>query len=205
MHRSTAFAILLSLPWAGTGWAQATGTPSYNAPYRAFTRSEFGALLSFPGYDAGTAVEGMYRFASGLVDVGLKGGLRFNGDTRVLAGVEARYRVITHKVDFPLDGALVFGGGLDLDGGTRLWLPVGLSLGRRLQVETSQVSIVPYVQPTLFIASAPRPAPATGRSTDAKFALGLGGDFRLSRVFDARVSVGVGDLDGVAIAAVWIH
>lgn len=205
MRHSAALAILLTVGCAGGLLAQATGTPSYNAPYRAFTRSEFGAVLSFPNYDAGTAVEGMYRFASGVFDLGLKGGLRFDGDTRFLAGLEARYRVITHNVDFPLDGSLIFGGGLDINGGTRLWLPLGLSLGRRLQVENSQVSIVPYVQPTLFIVSAPRPAPATGRDTDANFALGLGGDFRLSRAFDARVSIGVGDLDGIAIGAVWVH
>jgi hypothetical protein len=44
-----------------------------------------------------------------------------------------------------------------------------------------------------------------GRDTDAQFGLGLGGDFRLSRRFDARLSIGVGDLDGIAIGAVWIH
>ena len=27
---------------------QATGMPSFNAPYRAFQRSEFGAVFSFP-------------------------------------------------------------------------------------------------------------------------------------------------------------
>jgi hypothetical protein len=205
MRRSTVFAIALSLGLAGEALAQATGTPSYNAPYRAFTRSEFGAVLSFPSYDAGTAVEGVYRFASGQFDVGLKGGLFFpdgGGDTEFLVGVEGRYRVLTHNADFPLDGALIFGGGLQLNAGTSFILPVGLSLGRRLQVENSQVSIVPYLQPTLFIVSVDT---GVGRNTDAQFGLGIGGDFRLSRRFDARLSIGVGDLDGIAIGAVWIH
>src|SRR3972149_645368 len=148
MRRSAAFAIALSLGLAGEALAQATATPSYNAPYRAFTRSEFGAVLSFPNYDAGTAVEGVYRFASGEFDVGVRGGLFFPdgpADTEFLVGAEGRYRVITHNADFPLDGAVIFGGGLQVHNGTDFVLPVGLSLGRRLQVENSQVSIVPYI------------------------------------------------------------
>ena len=38
-----------------------------------------------------------------------------------------------------------------------------------------------------------------------RFALGLGGDFRLSHVFDARISAGLGDSEGVSIGAVWVH
>jgi hypothetical protein len=187
--------------------AQATGMPSFNAPYRAFARHEFGAAVSFSDFDGRTAAEGMYRFASGAFDVGVRGGLLFSDgalDSRLLAGVEARYRVITHTVDFPLDGALLFGGGLQVDGGTDIWFPVGLSLGRRLDVQNSQVSIVPYAQPTAAIVSADLPAPA-GRDTDIIFGLGLGADFRLSRAFDARVSIGLGDIEGISIAAVWIR
>ena len=41
--------------------------------------------------------------------------------------------------------------------------------------------------------------------TDLLFTLGLGADFRISRTFDARFSAAVGDLDGVSLAAVWVH
>jgi hypothetical protein len=105
-------------------------------------------------------------------------------------------------VDFPLDGALVFGGGLSIDGGTDFQFPLGLSLGRRVDVEDSEVSIVPYVQPTLFLVNQDL---GIVRDTDVIFAIGVGGDFRLSRRFDARVSLGFGDLDGISIAAVWIR
>src|SRR6266699_2221935 len=84
--------------------AQATGMPSYNAPYRAFQRSELGGVFSFPE-GGGTAFEGVYRYASGKFDIGLRGGFFDPGSgfkTVVLAGVEARQRVITHTVDFPL-------------------------------------------------------------------------------------------------------
>src|SRR5438034_10203577 len=42
--------------------AQATGMPSFNAPYRASQRSGFGGVLSFPG-GSGTGRGGVYRSA----------------------------------------------------------------------------------------------------------------------------------------------
>ncbi len=180
--------------------AQATGMPSFNAPYRAFTRSEFGVAISFPN-GAGTAFEGVYRYASSRFDIGFRGGMWDPGaccKTELLVGAEARERVITHTVDFPLDGALVLGaGGALVSGGSVVFIPVGISLGRRIDPRGSTVSIVPYVQPTATLV-------ADGGST-IDFTLGLGADFRFGHTFDARLSVGLGDLDGASIAAVWVH
>src|SRR5437667_8630600 len=184
--------------------AQATGMPSFNAPFRPFQGSGLGAVFSFPN-GGGTGFEGAYRYASGTLDIGLRGGI-FDpggaGKAVLLAGVEARERVITHTIDFPLDGAIVFGAGAGLvSGGSTLFVPVGLSLGRRVEPQGSTISIVPYVQPTLsFVAG-------NGRTSAVEFGLGLGADFRLSRVLDARVSGGLGDypLTGVSIGAVWVH
>jgi hypothetical protein len=180
--------------------AQATGTPTFNAPYRAFTRSEIGLLVSFPD-PGGTAFEGAYRASSGKFDIGFKGGFWDPcGPCKMelLAGVEARERVLSHTQDFPLDGALVFGvGGNFVSGASVLIVPVGLSLGRRIDMQGSQVSIIPYVQPTAFLT-------ADG-GTNMNFTLGLGADFRLSRSFDARISAGLGDLQGVSLSAVWVH
>src|SRR3989442_8675769 len=114
MRRDSAFVLVAALstlaPIAG---AQATGTTTFNAPYRAFTRSEIGALLSFPD-GGGTGIEGVYRMAGGRVDFGFKAGF-FGppgpGRTELLLAAEARQRVITHTVDSPLDGALLLGGG----------------------------------------------------------------------------------------------
>jgi hypothetical protein len=183
--------------------AQSTGMPSFNAPYRAFQRSEFGAVLSFPD-GGGTGFEGVYRYASGKFDIGLRGGFfdpGGNAKTVLLLGAEARERVITHTVDFPLDGAIVFGAGANLvSGASELNVPVGLSLGRRIDPQGSTVSIVPYVQPTMMFIAGDFPS-------DLVFGFGVGADFRLSRVFDARVSGGLGDapLTGVSISAVWVH
>jgi hypothetical protein len=194
-------AVGLALAAASEAAAQATGTPAFNAPYRAFQRSEIGVLVSFPD-GGGTAFEGAYRMSSRRFDVGFKVGI-FDSDVPsadavFLAGVEGRQRVITHSADFPLDGAFVVGvGGQFVSGSSVLIIPFGLSLGRRINVEGSQVSIVPYVQPTgMFTVNG---------SSDFLFALGLGADFRLTPRFDARISAGLGDLEGVTIGAVWVH
>jgi hypothetical protein len=203
MRRRRAILLLATLVGAGAGpaAAQATGMPTFNAPYRAFQRSELGLLLSFPS-GGGTGVEGAYRMASGRLDLGFKVGFFDSpgpGDAVALAGAEARQRVITHTVDFPLDGALILGvGGQFVSGSSRLVIPAGLSLGRRIDPQGSTVSIIPYVQPTLFLLA--------GDTDDhVKFTLGLGADFRLSRRFDARLSAGLGDNEGVSISAVWVH
>lgn len=189
--------------------AQATRTPSFNAPYRAFNQHEFGGTISFitgGGLDA-TALEGQYRFGYRSFDIGARGGLLLRDDpaeNSVILGIEARTRVITHTESFPLDGAIIFGAGLDIDGGTSLILPIGLSLGRRLDVRDSKVSIVPYVQPTGFLVNGRNPA--GNRDTDFDIGIGIGADFRLSELFDARISVGIGDgPKGVSISAVWVR
>src|SRR5881409_1626524 len=182
--------------------AQATGTTTFNAPYRAFVRSEIGVSLSFPN-GGGTALEGAYRIARYGFDLGFKAGFftpSGAGDTELLLGAEARQRVITHTIDFPLDGAVIVGaGGHFVSGNTALLFPVGLSLGRRIEPQGSTVSIVPYVQPTLFLIA------GNNVADHVEFALGLGADFRLSHRFDARLSAGLGDDEGVSIGAVWVH
>jgi hypothetical protein len=199
MLRKAALLTLLLAPAGTTLVAQATGMPSFNAPYRAFERSEIGAIISFPN-GGSTGFEGIYRFAGGKLDIGFRGGVLDSdgGDAVFLLGAEARQRVITHSENFPLDGALIFGLGALLTDNSVLLIPVGLSLGRRINIEDSQVSIIPYVQPTMFIGIG-------GGDADVAFSLGLGGDFRLTKRFDARVSAGIGDLEGISIGAVWVH
>ncbi len=178
--------------------AQASGLPSFNAPYRAFSDHEAGFAVSFPSGDA--AVEGLYRFGQGRFDIGFRGGIWFNaagGDEIVVLGVEARERILTHSEDFPADGALIIGLGAQIGGRDDLIPSVGVSFGRRLDLEDSDVSIIPFIQPHLwwFI----------GDTDEVAFSLGLGADFRLSPRFDLRVSAGVGDINGLSVAAVWIR
>ena len=179
--------------------AQATFTPSYNAPYRAFEHHEFGATFSFPNGPRDFALEGQYRFGQGKFDIGFRGGIYDydGGGSDVILGVEGRGRVIDHETgSFPLDGAVVLGvGTLDFDTWT---VPsAGLSLGRRVNLDG--FSFVAYGQPTLFLF--------TGNGdTDVEFGLGLGADFRVGKLLDLRFSAGLFDgPEGVALSLVWIR
>lgn len=199
-HRETIGAVILlvgaSVPLAG----QATLTPSFNAPYRAFSKHEFGATISFPT-GADLALEGQYRFGYQNFDLGVRGGFvepAGLGNSRVVLGAEGRGRMFTHSADFPADGALIVGLGF-VSGPDRVVMMGGLSLGRRIDPKDTQVSIVPYVEPALFITA------GGGGGTDVGFAFGFGADFRLSRRFDARASIGLGDVEGIAFSAVWVR
>lgn len=193
--------VLVLIGFAGEAAAQATGMPAYYAPYRSFDKHEVGVTVSFPDYD-GFALEGLFGFGYRQFDLEARGGFYDPGegiDTQIMLGLSGRFRVLTHTEDFPLDGAVVTGIGAWFDGTSTALIPIGFSLGRRLNVEDSQVSIVPYVEPTGLIVTA---------GTDHfAFGLGLGADFRLSRKFDARLSVAFGDapLEGFAISAVWVN
>jgi hypothetical protein len=175
--------------------AQSTGTPVFHAPYRAFDRYEIGANVS----DAGNiAVEGFYGFSqtNAKWDLALRGGVQDNGNcckTAVLIGVDARYRLITQTEDFPLDGAFVTGIGARLvSGSSRLLIPIGISLGRRVNFERSTVSLVPYAEPVLM------PTFGDGDS-DLLVALGLGADLRINRRFEVRLGIGIGDIENFSI------
>ncbi len=200
--RSTFFTLGTLALAAGTAGAQATGTASFNAPYRAFERYEFGGTLSF-NRGSVTGVEGQIRVGYREFDVGARGGVLFtSGSDAGVIGVEGRGRVLTHTERFPLDGALVAGLGAAFGGGGSSFnAPVGLSLGRRVEFENSEVSIVPYAQPTLnFRFGDP--------GGHAGFSFGFGLDARLSRFFDVRVSGGVASdwgIEGFSVSAVWIR
>ncbi len=189
----------LLLMSGSTAVAQETGMPVYWAPYRAFDQHEIGGTVSFP--DGGTGFEGFYGFGAGKLDLGIRGGFWNPGegvDTRILVGVHGRQRVITQSEDFPIDGAVVLGVGAQLvSEASVLLIPGGLSLGHRFDIENSDVSIVPFVQPTVFLKF--------NGDDEVLFAFGFGADFRLSKALDARVSVGLGDLDGISLGAVWVH
>jgi hypothetical protein len=190
--------------------AQETGTPMFKAPYRAFTTHEFGAAFSDPGEGVSFALEGFYSYGRGPYDFSIRGGFSelsdetFNGvtiggGTRVLLGGDFRTRIITYSESFPLDGALTVGIGANVgDGDDAYFVPVGLTAGRRFELENSQTVFTPYVHPVIV----PR---FGGGDSNVDFALGLGVDLRFSRNFGVRVSGGVGDIEGVGIAATYIR
>jgi hypothetical protein len=181
--------------------AQETGTPVFKAPYRAFSSHEFGGAISFPSGAPDFAIEGFYSYGHGAYDLGIRGGFENvpNGDTRVLLGGDFRTRVLNASDKFPLDGALTLGLGINAGSGPdQVYLPVGISLGRRFLLEGSRTSFVPYVHPVLV------PRFSSGDSNlDA--ALGFGVDIRFSNTVDFRVSAGVGDIEGVSLGLAFVR
>ncbi len=195
-------AVALMIAAMATGAAaQETGTPVFKAPYRAFHSYEFGGTISFPSGAPDFALEGFYSYGHGSYDLGLRGGFENipNGDTRVLLGADFRTRVLNASDRFPLDGALTLGLGLNAGSGPDVvYIPVGLSLGRRFLLEGSKTSFVPYVDPVVV------PALSSGNS-NLDFALGFGVDIRFSNTVDFRVSAGVGDIEGVSLGVAFVR
>lgn len=200
--RTTLIAVAALVLAAGSAAAQATGTASYNAPYRAFEKYEFGGTLSFNSGDV-TGIEGQFRFGYKAFDIGVRGGMLLtDGDDSGILGVEGRGRVLTHSEQFPVDGAVIVGFGMATSGPS-FNVPVGLSLGRRVDFENSEISIVPYIQPTLNMVFGDIIDPP-----QFGFGAGFGLDARLSKFFDVRVSAGLGTdwaMEGFAVSAVWIR
>jgi len=197
-HTLAAFGAAATLALGASAGAQETGTPVFSAPYRAFAKHELGLSLSAPE-SADLGFEGFYSFASGRNDFGLRVGFLDDDHTDFVVGGRFRTRLITHSEDFPLDGALTLGvGGVFYDGGSVVRVPIGLSLGRRIDSKSSGISFVPYVQPVLV------PTFSSGDS-ELEFAFGMGLDIRLTRRFDLRVSGAVGDLEGFAVSFAWVR
>jgi len=188
---------------AANSAAQETGTPLFKAPYRAFTNHEFGAAFSDPGEGVSFALEGFYSYGRGTNDFGIRAGIadpEGPGDTRILLGGDFRTRVLSYSESFPLDGALTLGAGLNIgDGDDLIYLPIGVSLGRRFELEGSRTTFTPYAHPVIV------PVLGASGGDDVGFALGLGVDMRFSRDWSVRVSGGIGDLEGVGVAVTYVR
>ncbi len=204
MRRSVCSGILVLALLAGSAAvaaAQETATPIFKAPYRAFENHEFGASLSDPGEGVGFALEGFYRYGKGQHDFSVRGGFADGaGDNTIfLIGGDFRTQVLSYSESFPLDGALTLGlGGLFGDGDDIFLLPIGISLGRRFDVEGSSTTFVPYVHPNIVPVFG-------GGDDDVEFTLGLGVDIRFSERWSVRASGGLGDIEGVGISLAYIR
>lgn len=174
--------------------AQATGMPTFFAPSRAFGSSEVGVTLSRPGGGA-TGLEARFGIALDRADLALRAGYGDPGgsaDGSFVAGVEARIPVLGRSPTFPFDGAFILGAGRSfVSGGGQTFVPLGLSIGRRLVLDGPALQVTPYVQPTVIFESTSR------------FAFGLGVDVRVRGIPDVRVNWAVGDLDGFSVSSFW--
>jgi opacity protein-like surface antigen len=203
MRRSVCGGILvfaLLAASAASAGAQETGTPIFKAPYRVFESHEFGASLSDPGDFGDVAFEGFYRYGVGQNDFSLRAGfLDRRGGTAFLIGGDFRTQVVRYSESFPLDGALTLGlGGILGEGDDQFLLPVGISLGRRFDVEGSSTTFVPYLHPNIVPVFG-------GGDDDVAFTLGLGVDIRFSDRWTVRASGGLGDIEGVGVSVAYIR
>jgi hypothetical protein len=179
--------------------AQTTGTPVFLAPTKAFRLSELGIFFTDPG--TGFTLEGMYRLGRGAGDFGVRLGIGDNdidipngpNSTFFLAGADYRLRMIRASEGFPLDGSLTIGiGGIFGDDRTVGLLPIGISLGRRVNLEGTRTTFIPYFEPVLM--------PTFGDAEDdVQFGLGLGVDIQFSPRLDARLGAGLGDFEGISL------
>jgi hypothetical protein len=200
--RGGILAVALLAGLAGTSAAQETGTPIFKAPYRAFTTHEIGVSLSDPGEGASLALEGFYRYGQGANDFSVRGGfvdLNGSAGTHVLLGGDFRTQVVSYSESFPLDGSLTLGLGASVgDGRDSYFVPVGISLGRRFELEGSNTIFVPYAHPVIVPTFG-------GGNSDVNFALGLGVDIRFSEQWAIRASGGLGDIEGVGVSVAYLR
>ena len=201
MRRSVIVGLALALVAADVASAQTLGTPIFQGPYRGFQRGEFMAAISDPGEGTSIALEAEYRFVPQRnFDVGFQAGYADgdNGGINLFSfGGDIRFPIVRASETFPLDGSLTAGLGLifgenDFFGGL---IPLGATLGRRVLLEGSQTSFVPWVHPVI--------APAFGDIDDAQFGVGLGVDIAFTPRFDLRVSGALGDYEGVGVGLAW--
>jgi hypothetical protein len=202
MGRSFLLAGLLAA-FAVPAAAQTIGTPIYKSPYRAFKRTELAGYLSDPGEGISIALQGEYRIARPKFDFGIVVGFldaSGNGDGTFGVGLDGRAVLTRHSQDFPLDASLTGGfGALFRSGDAGFLLPVGVTLGRQVLLEESNISFTPYVNPVIV--------PVFGNDNvvgnDVQFALGLGVDIAITTTFDIRVSGSLGDIDGLGVGLAW--
>lgn len=200
MRRNAVLALILGALAAAPAAAQTTGTPIFLAPYMAGQRSELSGYVTDPG--SGFTVEGMYRLNQRSYDLGFRAGIGDSdpGPTVFLVGVDFRTTVVRATESFPLDGALTVGLGANFADGTSIgYVPVGISLGREVNVEGSRTSFTPYVHPVL--------TPTFGDGPDdVEFGLGLGVNIKFTPRFEVRVAGGIGDLpEGVSVGMAFLN
>lgn len=173
--------------------AQATGTPTFFAPTRAFETSEVGVSTSFIGSGA-FAIEGRFGTSLDRSDLSFRVGYveGGGGSGNFAAGAEARVPMIGHTQSFPFDGGLILGvGHIFASGGGQTLVPVGFSLGRRIRLDGDKLRLTPYIQPTVVFAD------------NSLFAVGVGVDVAIGNAPEIRINAAGGDIDGFSISLFW--
>jgi hypothetical protein len=189
---------------SSTAVAQTHDVPSFNTPYGEDGGGIYFVLQDFD--DPG--VVATWRWASSVLDVGLRGGLiDTRSDLGLLAGLDLKNEFVRRSDEFPFDVAWVSGVGIgwvpDDDTGI-LRVPFGISVGREVELEGSSSSLTPYVHPRLaldvrFLPDVPG---ADDTDTSLGFDIDFGVDWQWRDGYALRFALTVGrnEAFGVGLA-----
>ncbi|MFQ5890402.1 MAG: hypothetical protein ACE5JR_10170 [Gemmatimonadota bacterium] len=179
--------------------AQTFDTPSFNTPYG---EDGLGLYLLFQNDADDVAGILTWRQSGDVVDLGLRGGLvDAFGEVGLFGGVDLKNELVAADESFPLDVAWVTGFGIGFvpDAGPRdrdfgiVRIPGGVSLGRELKVENSEVMLTPYLYPRLALDI----LFADFDDEDLHFDVDLGMDAQFAERFKLRMGVTVGENEAI--------
>jgi hypothetical protein len=190
--------ILLGLA-SGAG-AQNVERPSlWDAPSFLGPRpgSDIGVYL-VDGEGSSFGLHGLWR-TDASPNLGLRlGYLDTAGDDIILFGVETWGDVVLESTDFPLDLTWTFGAGAWVNGSTTVSVPVGLSIGKTLDLEDSPIALQVYGHPRLALVMFEHPV-TNDLELDLEGQFDLGTDILLSPDLTLRVAASLGRFDALGI------
>lgn len=172
-------------------------TPSFMGPRPG---SDVGVyLLDGDLYDLG--LQGIWR-TSGSTNLGLRlGFLDTPGDEIITLGAETWGDIAVQDADFPLDLSWTLGAGAWVNGSTVFGVPLGVAIGRTIDIEDSDVSFQVYGHPRLGFVFYENAADDLELDLDATF--DIGADVYLSSGLAIEVAASLGDFDALGIGLAW--
>lgn len=161
-----------------------------------------------PGDDVGIyltdyvdfGIHGIWR-QQGNLNLGLRlGYIDGFGDGALAVGAESWDLMVEGGADFPVDVGWTLGAGAVFNGGTRVEIPVGLTLGRVLDLDP--VSLQVYGHPRLGLFIAPE---AANDEVALKALFDLGVDAMLQENLKLRIGATMGYINavGIGLAVRW--
>jgi len=191
---------LLTVLGSAVGFAQETRTPVFSSPDRAFPRSELAAAspaprtatwLSRASSRSATAPRTTASASASST------GVRTPAWSPEVSCATASFATRTAS---PSTGRSRWAsaGVLSEGDGDELLIPAGVSIGRRIPVEGSNVSFTPYAQPLLVTR-------VVSGELELDVAVGLGVDVRIGHSFDVRVAGGLGEIEGISFSVAWLN
>lgn len=180
--------------------AQAAGYPALQ-PSRVVEREYNFALTDFGG---GTVLLAQWREALNgpRQQLTLEGGIVDGpGEAALVLGGSFHYQLRRETADLPFD--MVLGGGLGVttgNGANNVYIPVGVSIGRRLAMRDGY-HITPFVHPRIAFN---RASSGGVRSSETDIELDLGASFELNARMQVRLAIGLADATGVGLSFAWV-